>query len=97
MPPASLSTFDVIKPGPTTARKTASRRRSERVRTLNCRLRLVSREKVSVNVTQVFICHCVLALFAEPYSAFPPQTKSIPRLQREPDSPGSTVIDLGAV
>src|SRR5215468_844246 len=32
MPPASLSTLEVIRPGPTTARKRPNRRRSRRVR-----------------------------------------------------------------
>jgi hypothetical protein len=65
MPPASLSTFDVISPGPTTAKKTASLLRIVRVRRLKFLPRLARRESVSVNVIQVFIAFDSSAQYRE--------------------------------
>src|ERR1700747_593914 len=55
MPPASLSTLDVIKPGPTTARKTARRRRRLRLRRPRSLPRVLSVESVSFSVALVVV------------------------------------------
>ena len=55
IPPASLSTFEVISPGPTTAKNTARRLRNGRVRLLSFLPCSIQVESVSVNVIQVFM------------------------------------------
>src|SRR5580704_2252530 len=55
MPPASLSTFEVMSPGPTTARNRAMRLRQKAERRLKFVPRLFQAPRASVNVVQVFI------------------------------------------
>src|SRR5580658_7624926 len=55
IPPASLSTLDVISPGPTTARNTARRRRNVRLRRVKSLLRVFSVESLSVTVSRLVI------------------------------------------
>src|SRR6202030_3923700 len=55
MPPASLSTFEVMRPGPTTARNSAMRRRNGRRRRLISLPRTLMSANVRSIVTQVFI------------------------------------------
>src|SRR5271155_4241945 len=55
IPPASLSTLEVISPGPTTARNTARRRRKVRLRRVKSLLRVFSVESLSVTVSRLVI------------------------------------------
>src|SRR5580692_3249237 len=56
MPPASLSTFEVIRPGPTTASSTARRRRVMRVR----RMKFVPRAFHVASVVGLVVCSAML-------------------------------------